>query len=174
MKARKAKTIEVPGKQVSSLAPAAVAMVGPGMSGGLKRKGEEMLNTTVLGMVGIATSAEDEQKCKIAKMDVHAFVSKERFSDVGKSNEPVAWIQPEPALVLPIENAEETAILIPTEVLQEVIMDKPKWTVEGLGGRAGRSMSKSLGSPVAAAAMSEAKAVKVTDEVRIAERDGRC
>ena len=169
MKAREAKAMEVPGKRVSTLAPTAVAALGPGMSGGLKRKSGEMLDTTVPGMVGIAASAEDERKRKIAKMDVRAVVSKERFSDVGKGSEPVARIQPEPA----IRNAEEAAILIPTEVPQEGIMDRLKRTVEGLGARAGKSMSKSLGGPAAAAALAEAKAAKVAAEARIAERDGR-
>lgn len=190
MKAREVKAMEASGKRANALAPAAGAAIAPapGMSNGLKRKSGENIAIPAPGMAGIMASEEDERKCKIAKTskgDV-AFMRESNDIDKGKEKvwEPtsVPWkpsqlassIQPEPAqIIFPARSTEADTMLVPIETPQEGMMDRLKRTVEGLGARAGKSMSKSLGGAAAAAALAEARAAKVAAEARIAERDGR-
>jgi hypothetical protein len=190
MKAREVKAMEVPGKRASALASAAGPGIAPapGMSSELKRKSGEIITTPVPGMAGMMASEEDERKRKIAKTSKGDVASMRESNDIDKGKEkewepkPVPWkhpqlassIQPEPAqITFPARSTEADTMLVPIETPQEGMMDRLKRTVEGLGARAGKSMSKSLGGAAAAAALAEAKAAKVAAEARIAERDGR-
>jgi hypothetical protein len=179
MKAREVKAMEVPGKQASALGAVAFAAPVPGMSSGSKRKSGDMVATTIPGMAGTAL-AEDERKRKIMKTsEGDIAVSAEKSKNIGKELVPrpsqlPPTIQPEPTHIsFPTGSSEESIKLMSFQVPQEGMMDRLKRTVEGLGARTGKGMSKSLGGAAAAAALAEVKAAKVAAEARIAERDGR-
>jgi hypothetical protein len=180
MKAREVKAMEVPGKQAGVLGPSAVAETAP--VPGLKRKSGEMLATAAPGMTGMMALEDNERKRKIAKInEVDAMVSKEKSKDVGttqgKEQKPSQLSAPTQPVTVQVvfpsreyDSHEKDTVSMPVEVPKEGMMDRLKRTVEGL---AGKTMTKSLGGPAAAAALAEAKAAKVAAEARIAERDGR-
>jgi hypothetical protein len=185
MKAREVKAMEAPGKHVSAFGPSAGAgtTLVPGASGGLKRKSGEMLATAIPGTAGMVTLEDDEPKRKVAKTrESDGVLSKEKSKGVDKNKEKelpaarqfLAPTHPEPAqIAFPNKGPEQDAVSTLIEVPKEGMIDRLKRTVEGLGARAGKSMTMSLGGPAAAAALAEAKAAKVAAEARIAERDGR-
>lgn len=177
-KAKEVRALEVPGKRVSTLGNAALNPV-PGMSGGVKRKSGDMLTTNVPGMAGVMALEDEERKRKVAKMNEFDVALAQAAS------QDTANMKDYGDLTLHSKGAQPSQIAFPTTStddtmsmavdVQEGMMDKFKRTVEGLGARAGKSvsMSKSLGGPAAAAALAEARAAKVAAEARIAERDGR-
>ena len=174
-KAKEVRALEVPAKRVGTLAPNPV----PGMSGGVKRKSGEMHSTNVPGMSGVMALEDEGRKRKVAKMnefDVALAQAASQDTTNMKDYEDITFhskgAQPH-QMTFPTTSTSDN---MPMAVdVQEGMMDKFKRTVEGLGARAGKSVSmgKSLGGPAAAAASAEARAAKVAAEARIAERDGR-
>ncbi|THG98602.1 hypothetical protein EW026_g3604 [Hermanssonia centrifuga] len=147
---------------------------GEGSSGGLdltanstssgrernKRKSEDMLSMTG----DIAKRLEDERKIKAAKL-TDAIESPPTIgnhqSSLPRPPSPFQFdSEPSPA-------AEDFTVPISDPASQEDVLDRLKKTVEDLGSRTGRSLSKSLGGN-AAAALAEARAAA---EARVAQRN---
>jgi hypothetical protein len=167
MKAREVKAMEgIIHNKTSILGPGA-GTTGP--SGNtvapLKRKSGDMLAAAPLA----SDKTDDERRTKVAKASNFNSAPQTSKDSV---NQGTSMPTRTPASIL----AATRAVHLPEEHW-EPLNDKEeeasfigvfKRTVEGLGARAGKSMGKSLGGGVAAAALAEARAAA---EARVAERN---
>jgi hypothetical protein len=141
----------------------------PQIAGVLKRKSDEISGT----------ARDGDRQLKVPKLvDGDGTVPKSTINDVkpgtdqrqqrsGRTRAPLPPVpNPPPLSPLPSNRSEDQ--VTPTYGHQEGMLDRLKRTVEGLGARVGKSMSKSLGGAAAATWLAEAKAAA---EAKVAERE---
>ncbi|KAF9229272.1 hypothetical protein BS17DRAFT_722847 [Gyrodon lividus] len=172
MKAREVKAMEGTTTRPSTLgnitiAVAPNAIAAPRVSTAVKRKSGDMLGALSCAL----DKNEDQRKSKAAKSteaDVAPLISDEKENTIERG---IPAVKAEPAAA-PTYNVQPHDMDIDEQLVplndNEGFIGQFKRTVEGLGARAGKSMSKSLGGAAAAAALAEARAAA---EVRVAERN---
>lgn len=167
MKAREVKAMEgIIHNKTSILGPGAGTM---GPSGNtvapLKRKSGDMLAAAPLA----SDKTDDERRTKVAKASNFNSAPQTSKDSLNQGTSmptrtPASILAPTRAVHLPEEHWEP----LNDKEEEASFIGVFKRTVEGLGARAGKSMGKSLGGGVAAAALAEARAAA---EARVAERN---
>lgn len=167
MKAREVKAMEgIIHNKTSILGPGAGTM-GPSGStvAPLKRKSGDMLAAAPLA----SEKTDDERRAKVAKASNSNSAPQTSKDSLNQgtampTRTPSSILAPTRAAHLPEEHWEP----LNDKEEEASFIGVFKRTVEGLGARAGKSMGKSLGGGVAAAALAEARAAA---EARVAERN---
>lgn len=167
MKAREVKAMEgIIHNKTSILGPGAGTTGSSGNTvAPLKRKSGDMLAAAPLA----SDKTDDERRTKVAKASNFNSAPQTSKDSLNQGTSmptrtPASILAPTRAVHLPEEHWEP----LNDKEEEASFIGVFKRTVEGLGARAGKSMGKSLGGGVAAAALAEARAAA---EARVAERN---